>query len=236
MNEVIAVGGMKPSDGKWLYSCWGNALDVSAITGDMCYQGDIYTMDQEADAGFNPFITGALGDIPDGYWTRLFGGTSAAAPQVAGIAALILARRPDLASVLTPQCGDSGIADIYATGRTALDDDCPDSVHIVRQIITKTATRRLNGTWNPLYGYGRVNAFYALLAVMHGDLNNDLSYDPTDLGDLIDQLFFSGTPFHPSLGDLNCDGAVDQADLTYMIDFLFTNGPHPPVCLKYPAP
>jgi hypothetical protein len=65
-----------------------------------------------------------------------------------------------------------------------------------------------------------------------GDINGDFSFDPVDLGAIIDVLFFNGNNVQDGLcptfrADLNNDGSVDPVDLGYMIDLLFFNGPNP---------
>jgi hypothetical protein len=60
----------------------------------------IYTTDRSEDDGNNPPSSSShfSSDLPDKSYTRNFNGTSAAAAQVAGIAALILSAYPDLTS------------------------------------------------------------------------------------------------------------------------------------------
>ena len=87
LPNVIAVGAVDKFGRVWDYSFRGSALDVVAPSGDTDLIGDIYTLDR---MGTNGYETGN--------YTWRFGGTSAAAPQVAGIAALMLSAYPTLTS------------------------------------------------------------------------------------------------------------------------------------------
>jgi len=85
LQNVIAVGAVDKYGTVWNYSCRGSELDVVAPSGDIALRGDVYTLDRMGSNGYEP-----------GNYTSRFGGTSAACPQVAGIAALILSAYPNL--------------------------------------------------------------------------------------------------------------------------------------------
>lgn len=155
--NIIAVGAMSmcnqrksPSscDGENWGSNFGTGLDVMA-PGVL-----ISTTDRQGNNGYNPNIrihpisggTLVANDYADQNYTTWFNGTSAAAPQVAGIAALILSVNPGL------------------------------TLQQVRNIIESTTDKAGNYTytlgageqaaltWNNQMGYGRVNAFRAVQA------------------------------------------------------------------------
>lgn len=85
MNGVITVGAINNQGEIWSYSQRGSSMDLVAPSGNINSSGDVRTTDR----------MGALGYNEDNY-TYNFGGTSAAYPQVAGVAALMLSVRPDL--------------------------------------------------------------------------------------------------------------------------------------------
>ncbi|MEW5995478.1 MAG: hypothetical protein AB1744_13935, partial [Candidatus Zixiibacteriota bacterium] len=101
--------------------------------------------------------------------------------------------------------------------------------------------------WGPLpdtphmeYGYGRVDAFRAILSISRGNIDNYIGpggdIDVGDVTFLVAYLFQGGSePFpDPLLGDCDCDASVVVADLTYLLAYLFKGGPHPVrPCFKY---
>jgi subtilisin family serine protease len=85
LNGVIAVGAINNQGTIWNYSQRGASMDLVAPSGNIG-SGDVRTTDR----------MGALGANIAGNYLNDFGGTSAACPQVAGVAALMLSVRPDL--------------------------------------------------------------------------------------------------------------------------------------------
>jgi len=86
--------------------------------------------------------------------------------------------------------------------------------------------------WDQYYGWGRANAFRALVAVSHGDADNNSQLDAADVTYLIAYLFKGGPPPVPveEMGDANCSGEVSIADTVYLISYLYKGGPPPPLC------
>jgi uncharacterized repeat protein (TIGR01451 family) len=134
--QVIAVGATDHNDIRWNIdsshgSNFGSELDVVAPSGWGSSIGvTFWTTDISGSNGDNPGDT-SLGDSAGNY-TKWFGGTSAAAPQVAGLAALILSVNPDLTS------------------------------DKVQSIIQSTADDKGTPGWDQYYGWGRINVFNAL--------------------------------------------------------------------------
>lgn len=118
--RILAVGSLQSNGQRATAMNHGDDLDVVAPG------VSIYSTLPEASSGFKS-------------------GTSMAAPHVAGIAALILQRNPEL----TVQ----QVNDIIEFTTTK-----------VGPLSYGTNSARPNGTWNPEYGYGLVNALNALLA------------------------------------------------------------------------
>lgn len=91
---TIAVGGMTDAGEQPAYSEPGACIVVSAPSGPDAGEHAIVTTDLLGDEGLN--FQGAFGDLDDRDYTQLFSGTSAAAPMVAGVIALMLEANPDL--------------------------------------------------------------------------------------------------------------------------------------------
>ena len=208
-STVIAVGATDSCDQWYPYSHFGPNLDVVApsATAGTSNPTTFWTLDQPGSLGENDGSGGIDADL---MWN--FGGTSAACPQVAGIATLILLRRPDI-------MGD------------------PDRI---RRIIRLSAEREIYGVYDTVrvsnkLGWGRVNADRALLAVTRGDANNSASVDIDDVVYLNAYIFSGGPEPVPHLlnGDSNCSGDVDIDDVVFLVGYIFAGGPPPPDCFKY---
>lgn len=155
---LICVGASDRNDNRTPYSPIGKPMDIVApsgvstvvnVNGTPTKVDEIWTIDIPGSSGFNPFkIIGEpnLGmvlpstGVNSNSYTGLFSGTSAACPQVAGVAALLLSINPCLTSLE------------------------------VETILKKNADKVGTGisyNWNAgghsqEMGYGRLNAFNAL--------------------------------------------------------------------------
>ncbi|MDO4985714.1 MAG: S8 family serine peptidase [Prevotella sp.] len=127
MDNVIAVGAVDRDGTICHYSQHDPSIDIVAPSNKIYQYGDVYTTS----------ITGK-GNINNNYMDD-FGGTSAACPQVAGVAALMLSFNPQLTA-------DQVRNKLRMTARD-LGDFGPDDT----------------------YGCGLVNAYAAVCASAHGD-------------------------------------------------------------------
>jgi subtilisin family serine protease len=151
--EVVAVGATDDDDVRWNIgfedgSNFGPELDVVAPSGWGMGQGVImWTTDIRGSAGYNnqnPFADPDWGDAEGNYF-KWFGGTSAATPEVAGLAALILSVNSELTS-----------------------DD-------VQYIIESTADDKGDPGRDNEYGWGRINVYEALYPGGQFRIKDDIS-------------------------------------------------------------
>lgn len=122
VNGVITVGAINNSGTIWNYSQRGSSMDLVAPSGNTNLQGDVTTTDRMGNLGYD-----------NTNYISYFGGTSAACPQVSGVAALILSLNPALTEVQ------------------------------VKQTLQQSATDMGTAGFDNTFGYGRVNAHAALL-------------------------------------------------------------------------
>lgn len=134
-EKAVTVGASDDLGKKAPYSDFGDALwcvfpsdhKLPSIT------PGIWTVDRRLGAGYNPGRS-QLGDA-EGHYTNRFGGTSSSCPGAAGVAALVIARNPELrwdqVKEILRQCCDQ-----IDTANAEYDDD----------------------GHSKLYGYGRLNA------------------------------------------------------------------------------
>lgn len=210
--EVISVTSLHPDDSIWGY-CSNSSVDVCAPAGPYGTQDHfIWSDDLMGAAGYNTSDTDyACGSPNDVDYMCQFGGTSSAQPMAAGVAALILAVKPEL----TRQ-------QLYDIIRNSADTD-------LYVPITNPPDQR--------YGYGMVHPMRALLAISRGDADNSHNIDLLDILYLIDYVYNSGpepTP-HPLMGDANGNGSLNLLDMLYLISYLYDNppGPPPPISFEY---
>ncbi|MFW5761594.1 MAG: S8 family peptidase [Cyclobacteriaceae bacterium] len=126
VNGVITVGAIDRNGNIHNYSSRGTEMDLVAPSGGV--PGDVVTTDRMGDLGYND------GDNPN--YAFEFNGTSAAAPQVSGVAALMLSVNPNLTEAQ------------------------------VRTILQNTATDMGASGFDNTFGYGRLNAQAAVEAAL----------------------------------------------------------------------
>lgn len=210
---VIAVGATDQDDIKWSYSPIDDRIDFVAPAGldrRTCpdSSGDFWTWDVTGADGFAPSNSyPACSPVVGADYHCRAGGTSIAAPQVAGVAALILSRRDDY--VASGHAPDS----VYKVLRYTADSLGPDS----------------------LYGWGRINAFRAVVAVSRGDFNADGVHNVQDVVGIINEVFRGGASpaVHPKLTDLNCDGIKNVQDVVQMVNVAFRGDSKPNACFDF---
>ena len=122
VDGVITVGAIDKNGNIWNYSSRGSEMNLVAPSGGN--PGDIYTIDRMGSKGFKP-----------GNYYYNFNGTSAACPQVSGVAALMLSANPFLT-------GDQ-----------------------VRAVLQQTAVDMGPSGFDNTFGYGRVDAYAAVEAI-----------------------------------------------------------------------
>ncbi len=121
----IAVGAITNQGAIWNYSSRGSEMDLVAPSGDVSLLGNLTTTDRMNTNGHET-----------GNYTNRFGGTSAACPQVAGVAALMLSVNPALTEAQ------------------------------VRTKLQQTATDMGSAGFDNTFGYGRVNAYAAVMSAL----------------------------------------------------------------------
>lgn len=134
-NQVTAVAACNDTSTRAAYSDFGPAVWCAfpSSNGNPSLTPGIWTTDRSGTSGYNPGDT-RKGDS-GGNYTNAFGGTSSACPGAAGVAALVIARNPDLR---------------WDQVRDVLKRSCD-------RIDAPGGNYDANGH-SPLYGYGRLNA------------------------------------------------------------------------------
>jgi subtilisin family serine protease len=183
--NVIAVAATNSNDVKEGYSAYGTWVDI-------CAPGSNKSPDRD-----NKFW--------QYYCYENWGGTSASAPFVAGVAALVWTCNPTATN---------------AEVRAAL-EDYADNIDAY------------NPGYEGLLGHGRVNAWNAVkvfrpIPPPPGDCNVDLVVDLGDVVYLINYIYQGGPPPDPMcVGDVTDDGRIGLGDLVYLISYVYKGGPPP---------
>jgi len=176
-------------------------------------------------------VMGDRGVIPtyayfvDVNYADKFGGTSASAPQVAGAATMVISHelkinyRPDLSAQQVKEV-------LYYSSDDNEAREWDDSLR-----------------YDPRFGWGRLNAMKALVAIARGDINKDGRIALTVIVHLVNYVFDKDRPAtgclgsdpgncwtptpHKGLGNANCDSwhSISVADVIYLTDFVFNNPP-----------
>lgn len=119
------------------------------------------------------------------------------------------------------------------------------SAAAVYYILEHSAVTELeSGTITPpdtAYGYGRVDAYRAILSLARGDMNADGHINLGDITILQDYIYIHSTEPFPDVRLANCDcssdGKANLADLTTLIDYVYVNHtPLPVPCFNYLYP
>jgi subtilisin family serine protease len=151
--NVIAVAACSDTSIRSIYSDFGQAIWCAFPSSDFGDEAThhpapktpgIWTTDRSGKEGYNPGGSELRGDAKGNYTNR-FGGTSSAAPGVAGVAALVISADPalgwtDVREILKQSCDriDAADGNYDGDGRS------------------------------PFYGYGRVNALSAVKLAAQG--------------------------------------------------------------------
>lgn len=136
---IVAVGSITDQSRKWGYSVWGAHLDIGAPSGGTGggSRPSLWSTDMWGDAGFN-------GQGDNNEYSHRMGGTSGAAPIVAGTVALMLAANPRIR--------EDDVRRVLCVTADKIDPE--------------GATYNADG-WSSFYGCGRVDAGAAVAAVVN---------------------------------------------------------------------
>ncbi|MGC9503478.1 S8 family serine peptidase [Baaleninema sp.] len=158
--DAIAVSACTSQGRKAAYSNWGDEISVCAPSNNAPpgiwlqqtgYIGTAPAVTQSL-PGLGVFTTDRVGSAgyARGDYTAGFGGTSSACPVVAGVAALVLSVNPHLTA--------AQVKDILQRSADKIVDPEPDP-----QLGKRLGTYDSQGH-SPWFGYGKVNAYNAVLA------------------------------------------------------------------------
>ena len=202
--EVITVGALNADDTRSSYSTPGASLWISGYGGEGGYDSSIYsasgsdietammTVDRSGCSlgnsrtgnsspyGKNKFNLAGFSFSdqtnlnPNCNYHSHFNGTSAAAPTVSGVVALMLEKNPNLTW--------RDVKHILASTATQVDASSSKTVQGISQY--SWVTNAANYKYNPIYGFGKINAADAVTSAGNytaGSLGNQIAY-MTDSG------------------------------------------------------
>jgi len=174
------------------------------------------TIDFTGEPGYNPLTDTCTGN--PNYACHL-SGTSLSCPQAAAVAALVLSRRVDWKDNKSFSVRDS-----------------------LKKVIINSAEDQINPAdpedWDATYGYGRVNAYRALLSVIRGDVNNDGEINPVDVVLMVNFVYKNQGCPQPEecVGDCDCTGSINPVDVVYLVNWVYKSDqgyPPPAICFDY---
>ena len=184
LSSVITVGAISPCGQRKSYqscdqvtdwgSCFGPELDIMApgVLISTTNLSRITGFEHESPSLDNSIVCPEYSDYK---YTRIFGGTSAAAPHVAGVAALMLSVNPNLTQ--------QQVRDILE--KTAQKIDTVSYSY-------KDTTGRPNGKWNNEMGYGLLDAYSAVMHSIYNLYTKDYATDDgSEPGDINQYLYDS---------------------------------------------
>lgn len=185
VDGVITVGAIDNNGNLWSYSNTGSSMDLVTPSSDG-FSAGIRTTDRMGSAGYS-----------SGNYTTSFGGTSAACPQVSGVAALLLSVNPNLT--------ESQVTNILQT----------------------TATDMGTTGFDNSFGYGRLNACGAVNKALASTLSisGDAEVCSTSNAYTVNNLplgasvTWSATP--NNIVNINCTSCT-QTTLTKLNDGIIT--------------
>lgn len=162
----LQVGAVSSMAKRSHYSCYGTGLDIAAPSNNVRYYGSHLR-------GLG--ITTVHGDSDSGT-THRFGGTSSAAPLVAGIAALVISADPSISATrLAALLKQTASKDLDFSGYDKVgalpgieDEDWDVSPVAPFDRGEFQDVGLAEGTWSPWFGHGNVNAAHAVVAARHG--------------------------------------------------------------------
>ncbi len=105
----------------------------------------------------------------------------------------------------------------------------------IKEIIRHSSEDKGDPGWDQYYGWGRLNAARALLAVVRGDADNNGLVSISDAVYMITYIFYGGplpVP-NPLTGDTDCSGSLSISDAVFLINYIYAGGPAPGICYNY---
>jgi subtilisin-like proprotein convertase family protein len=206
--KVIAVAASSHEDRKAAYSDFGPEISVTApsnhFTAGGQAVGGIWTTDRMGNAGYNEGEA-TKGDTA-GLYTNSFGGTSSAAPTVAGVAALVLSANPTLSAAEVKR----------------ILEDTADRIDPAGGQWTASDDGRLH---SPFYGYGRVNAEKAVAEARRrpgADTGDDIPHPPSDVTSSTTPVAIADFPAAAVLSSMTVQAAGAIADLAVSVEIEHT--------------